>query len=95
MGKGRDKRRRRVEQLGQRTKQEEEIVGAIEAEYARSMSFMRKRSASRPPSDPILGEPDALVSAPLKPRPNRRSGAIAIPEPESENEFMLLKPRSL
>ena len=91
MGKGRDKRRRKAKQLGQRTKEEEEVVRAIEAEVAQRM---RKRGGSRPRIDPALGEPDALVSAPLKPRPNRRSGAIAMPEPEPENEFILLKPRA-
>ena len=30
------------------------------------------------------GGPDALVGAPLKPRPNLNSGAIALPEPEPE-----------
>jgi hypothetical protein len=33
---------------------------------------------------PILGEPDVPVYSPLKPRPNLRSGAIALPEPEPE-----------
>jgi hypothetical protein len=28
------------------------------------------------------GGPDALVGAPLKPRPNLNAGAIALPEPE-------------
>lgn len=31
---------------------------------------------------PILGEPDAPVRSPLKPKPDVRSGAIALPEPE-------------
>jgi hypothetical protein len=96
MGKGRDKRRRNAKRLGQRTREEQEIVRALEAEHARiSRKYMLKRSGSRPPSDPpILGEADAPVHAPLKPRPNLRSGAIAMPEPELESELVLLRPRS-
>ena len=102
MGKGRDKRKRNARKFYGRTREEEEIVRAFEAEHAAfeakhariSGKYMPKRS-ERPPSDsPILGEPGAPVRAPLKPRPNLRSGEIAMPEPESENEFMLLKPRS-
>jgi hypothetical protein len=32
--------------------------------------------------DTDSGGPDALVGAPLKPRPNLNAGAIALPEPE-------------
>lgn len=49
-----------------------------------------------PPADsappPILGEGDPPVRAPLKPRPHLRSGAIALPEPESE-EFAVVTPK--
>jgi len=31
---------------------------------------------------PTVGEPDAPVDAPLKPKPNIRPVAIAVPEPE-------------
>lgn len=40
-----------------------------------------------------LGEPDALVLAPLKPKPHLRSGAVAIPEPEVEDELVIVSPR--
>jgi hypothetical protein len=78
-------------------KEEEEIVRAFEAEWdAYSLKRMRKRSGSRPPSDPpVLGEPDAPIYAPLRPKPNLRSGAIALPQPESEDAFMTLEPRRI
>jgi len=44
---------------------------------------------------PILGEPDAPVYAPLKPKPNLRSGAVALPKPEPEDAFLIVKPRRL
>lgn len=34
---------------------------------------------------PILGETDPLARSPLKPKPHIRSGAIALPEPETEH----------
>ena len=47
-------------------------------------------------SDPsILGEPDAPVYAPLKPKPHLRSGAIAIPEPEPEDAFVALEAKRI
>jgi hypothetical protein len=94
MGKGRDKRRRNAQKPWERTRQEEEVVEAFEA--AEFWRQMRKRSSSRAPSDPpVFGEPDAPVRAPLKPSPNLRSGAIALREPESEIEFLVLKSRSI
>ena len=84
MGKGRNKRRRN-KKLTQR---------AAEAENAEFWRRIRERSASREPSDPpVFGEPDAPVRSPLKPRPSLRSSAIAMPEPEPEEGFALLKPR--
>ena len=93
MGKGRDKRRRNAKKQGRRTKEEEEIVRALEAEDARiSAKYMRKRSGSRPSNDPPnLGEPDAPVRSPLRPRPTPSSAAIALPEPEPE-EFSVVMP---
>ena len=111
MGKGRDKRRRNARKLGQRTKEEEEIVQAFEAkdaEFRRRAALKarepdvivelgkstREGSARREPSDPpVSGEPDSFVRAPLRPRPNLRSGAVAITEPEPEEGFAVLKPR--
>jgi hypothetical protein len=93
MGKGRGKRRRNTKRLGRRTKEEEEIVQACEAEDAYRLKRLTKRSSSRPPSDPpILGEPDVSVRAPLKPRPNLRSGAVAVSEPEPEEVFSAIRP---
>jgi hypothetical protein len=40
---------------------------------------------------PTLGGPDVPVNAPLKPKPHIRSGAIAVPEPEPEDSFFVLK----
>ena len=96
MGKGRDKRRRKARDLGRRTREEEQIVRACEAEDERRLGRLARRSGRHRPSDPpVLGEPDAPVRAPLKPRPNLRSGAIALPEPEPEKESVLLKSKLL
>jgi hypothetical protein len=84
MGKGRDKRRRKAKQGNTRVR--DEVARAYKA-------ALETLPGSRPANDPpILGEPDAPVGARIKPKPNLRSGAIAIPEPEPE-EFMILKPR--
>jgi hypothetical protein len=37
------------------------------------------------PIDSSSDEPDAPVRTPLKPKPNLRSGGVALPEPEPEN----------
>ncbi len=39
------------------------------------------------PPDP--DEPDALVTANIKPRPNRNSGAVSLPEPDESRETLL------
>lgn len=72
MGKGPDKRRRRPK------KQRESLT-----EELNRITFetLERLSASDPPT---LDEPDAPVFAPLKPRPNLRSGSVAVPEPEPE-----------
>ncbi len=113
MGKGRKRRTRNAKQLGQRTRQEEEIVRAFEAkdeEFRRRLALeakepdvtdelrkcTRERSAGRELSDPpVYGEPDPLVRAPLRPRPRLRSGGIALQEPESQIELLVLKSRSI
>ena len=51
------------------------------------------RAGSDPP--PILDEPDTPVRAPLKPKPHLRSGAIALLEPEQENAFLSVNPKSI
>src|ERR1035437_9329813 len=43
-------------------------------------------------SSPPTCTSDAPVYAPLKPKPNLHSGAIALPEPESEDAFSVVKP---
>ena len=46
-------------------------------------------------SDPsIPDEPDAPVYAPLRPKPRRLAGAIAIPEPDPEDAFIVVQPRA-
>ena len=47
--------------------------------------------AEVPPGDLPTSEPEAFVLAPLKPRPGLRSGAIAIPEPEDNEEEITIK----
>ena len=78
MGKGRDKRRREAEELNQLT-----------MEVARAYAEAEARLPRRDP--PALGEPDAPVNAPIKPKPNLRSGAIALPEPEPEDALSVVK----
>ena len=43
-------------------------------------------------SSPPTCTSDAPVYAPLKPKPNLHSGAIALPEPEPEDAFSVVKP---
>jgi hypothetical protein len=59
--------------------------------------FSAKYLPPRPQSDPppILGEPDSFVRAPLKPKPHLRSGAMALPEPEPEDAFLIVHPKSI
>jgi hypothetical protein len=80
MGKGRDKRKREAKELNQLTME----VARAEAKVLATLS------GSDPPS---LGEPDAPVAAPLKPKPHIRSGAIAVPEPEPDDGFLTVNPK--
>jgi hypothetical protein len=80
MGKGRDKRRR--------TAKKQNI--ATRAEIARA--YTEAEAALRRRNPPAL-EPDAPVLAPLKPKPNPRSGAVALPQPESDGAFSIVMPR--
>jgi hypothetical protein len=75
MGKGRDKRRRKVK-------------GAKELDQL--MFDLVARATLSGSDPPALGEPDAPVNAPLKPKPNLRSGAITLPEPELEDTLSTL-----
>ena len=57
------------------------------------LGALAARAGSDPP--PILGEPDTPVRAPLKPKPHLRSGAIALLEPEPEDAFLAVNPKSI
>ena len=82
MGKGRDKRKRKSKKQNQRTRDE------VARAYSDALATLRSNDP------PILGEPDAPVYAPLKPKPHVRSGAIAaIPEPEPEDIFEVVEPK--
>ena len=81
MGKGRDKRKRKAKKQTLATR--EEIVRA----YTEAEAALRRRNP------PALEEPDATVLAPLKPKPNLRSGAVALPQPESDDAFSIVMPR--
>ena len=74
-----DKRRREAEELNQLTMDE----------VARAYAEAEARLPRRDP--PAHGEPDAPVNAPLKPKPNLRSGAIALPEPEPDGALSVVK----
>jgi hypothetical protein len=41
-----------------------------------------RKATALPDDSPNAGDPDALVYAPLKPKPHSSSGAMALPEPE-------------
>jgi hypothetical protein len=58
-----------------------------------SAKQLAPHAGSDPP--PILGEPDSPVRAPLRPKPHLRSGAIALREPEPEDAFITVHPRSI
>ena len=72
MGKGRDKRRRKTKQ------QNLAVRGEIARAYAEAEVALRLLNSPE--------EPDAPVLAPLKPTPNPRAGAVALPEPESDDD---------
>jgi hypothetical protein len=80
MGKGRDKRRREAKELNQLT------IDVGTHAYA---------EASTGSDPPTLGGPDVPVRGPLKPKPHIRSGAIAVPQPEPENAFLTVDPKSI
>ena len=80
MGSGRDKRRRLAKKDAAR------VLEAAKRDAARVMKVV-----SRPPEQPEAGDHDAMVSAPLKPRPYLRSGAVAVPEPAEFDEEMRME----
>ena len=81
MGKGRDKRRRKEKKQNLATRAE------IARTYTEAEAVLHRRNP------PALEEPDAPVLAPLKPKPNLRSGAVALPQPESDDGFSIVMPR--
>ena len=85
MGKGRDKRRRQAKKHTRGAKDQ----AALATERAPS----RLASGNQPSDPPTAAEPDAPVYAPRKPRPNLRPVAIAIPGPEPEDSFEVMKPK--
>jgi hypothetical protein len=82
MGKGRDKRRRKVKTQDERTRDE------VERAYAEAERHFRSGDP------PIPDAPDAPVDPPLKSRPRAGSGAIAIPKPEFEDASVDLKEKT-
>ena len=68
MGTGRDKRRRLAKKDAAR------ILEAAKRDAALVMKVV-----NRPPDQPGAGDHDAMVGAPLKPRPYLRSGGVAVP----------------
>ena len=80
MGKGRDKRRRKAKKQNLATRAE---IAHADAE---ADATLRRRNPT------ALDEPDAPVLAPLKPKPNLRSGAVAVPQPESDDAFSIVTP---
>jgi hypothetical protein len=105
MGKGRVKSRRTPKQ-GQRTSEERDLFKEKEMERVEraeradaerraklSPKYLAPRAGGDPP--PIFEEPDPLVRAPLKPKPHLRSGAMALCEPETEDPFLIVKPKSI
>jgi hypothetical protein len=96
-------RKRKHKKQSQRTGEERDLLKEremerVEREDAQRRSklptkFLAARAGSDPP--PTLGAPDTPVRAPLKPKPHFRSGAIALREPELEDAFFTVSPRSL
>jgi hypothetical protein len=103
MGKGKRKHKhkkqtqRTGEELDLLKEREMERVERERADAERRSKLSTKSLAARAGSDPppILGEPDAPVRAPLRPKPHLRSGAIALPEPEPEDAFFTVNPKSI
>jgi len=84
MGSGRDKRRRLAKKDAAR------VLEAAKRDAARAMKVV-----SRPPDQSEAGDHDAMVGAPLKPRPYLRSGAAAVPEPAEFDEGIRMETPSV
>jgi len=75
--------------MGKRRRKIKKQNLATRAEVARAYAEAEATLGRRNP--PALDEPDAPVRALLKPKPNLRSGAVALPQPESEDSFSVVK----
>ena len=103
MGKGSQKRKRKANKQRQRTREEPDLVREKEVDRLEALrkglpsTFRMGALAARAGNDrpPILGEPDTPVRAPLKPKPHLRSGAIALLEPQPEDAFLTVNPKSI
>ena len=101
MGNGNKKRKHKKQ--SQRTGEERDLLKEREMERVEredaerrsklSTKSLAARAGSGPP--PTLGEPDTPVRAPLRPKPHLRSGAIALREPEPDDAFLIVNPRSI
>lgn len=101
MGKGNKKRKHKNQ--SQRTGEERDLLREREMERVEredaerrsklsTKSLARRAGSDRPPT---LGEPDAPVRAPLRPKPHLCSGAIALREPAPEEAFFIVNPKSI
>ena len=85
MGSGRDNRRRLAKKDAAR------LLEAAKRDAARVMKVV-----SRPPDQPEAGDHDAMVGAPLKPKPYLRSGGVAVPElGEFDGEMRMETPSAM
>ena len=76
MGSGHDKKKRRAKREASRG------LEAARRDEARALQAVRSSS----PPEPDAGDLEAMVGAPLKPKPHLRSGAVALPEPTEFEE---------
>ncbi len=60
----------------------------VERELRQVQDLIEGWERNRPPEDTDEDDnPDSSVPAPLKPKPFTRSGAVAIPEPEKDDNW--------
>ena len=57
----------------------------VERELKQVQDLIEGWERNRPPEDTGDDNPDSSVPAPLKPKPLTRSGAVAVPEPEEDD----------
>ena len=100
---GKVNRKRKHKKQSQRTGEERDLLREremerVEREDAERRSKLATKSlaalaGSDPP--PTLGEPDTPVRAPLRPKPHHHSCAIALREPEPDDTFLTVNPKSI